>query len=97
MEIRLRAIFTFSREQDYTIPKEKQIEIARRDLAQELSDSITHRSGFFTKNTTKNYGDESKAECYVLTINDFHELVDKIKRDLIYGRTTMLGGVSDGS
>ncbi|MHA1408526.1 MAG: hypothetical protein ACTSSG_14265 [Candidatus Heimdallarchaeaceae archaeon] len=96
-EIRLRAVFTFTKEQRCIIPKEKQIEIARRDLAQNLSNIITHRNDFFTKRATENYGDEYTAECYVLTVNDFHELVDQIKKDTLYGRTTMLGGVSNGS
>ena len=92
-EIRCQASFII----DYSarIPKEDQVHLAKIKLSESITHHIVDNPKFFTEYVT-NYGTEYRAECYVLTPEDFRELRKQIEYDLIRGMPSILGGVSVG-
>jgi hypothetical protein len=93
-EIKVGASYHITKEELFETPKEDILKHITTSLSRELSHHILNKTGIFeTKEVTD--GLQIRAECYVLTPNDFSKLVEKIQQDLMsFGSTSMIGGVS---
>lgn len=95
-EIRIGATFHVTRKELTRTPRKDAQEYAIRDLANRLSYHIVSRCAFFKVEEVEG-GLQLRADCYVLTPDDFSKLVESIQRDLLrFGPVIGLGGVNSG-
>jgi hypothetical protein len=97
-QIQLRAHFVVSKFEHYQrIAPREQVEIIRQSLARELAEAITRRDGFFTTHPWEHQegGTVHEAECYVLSVEDFHDLCAKIRSETLSMMPTRLGSIVD--
>ena len=94
-QIRLGAYFHVEDTNRPRIPKEAQVEIAKENLSRSLAFLISKNPRFFTEQKAR-FGTDYRAECYVLTPEDFMELRKQIEYDVTQGMPSIMGGVSVG-
>lgn len=94
-EILVRSVSQISQEMLLDRPKEEVLRYAKMQIAEELSECVLDKKGVFETEETEAGGIRVIAECYVLTHDDFVELVGDIKKSLTHiGHTVpTIGGV----
>lgn len=93
-EIKVSAVCYVTEKELFHRSKEDILKDTTGYLARILACHILNKTGVFETEKVKG-GLRIMAECYVLTPNDFSELVEKIQRDLQhFGPPATIGGVS---
>lgn len=92
-KIRVGATFHITRDELGRTSKKGAQEYAARCLAGRLSDLILNGCDIFETKEVEG-GLQLRAECYVLTPDNFSKLVENIQRDLLrFSPAAMVGGI----